>query len=84
MTPDDRTLIEGAVAALTEAMGDSGQLVVEDVVESEVRLRLVLDDAACEDCVLPAEHIAGLAKRAIDKAAGDNRFEVVLDDSRRA
>ena len=78
----------GSVKAVVDKLSsvlraDGGSLAIVSVERTTglLKLRLLLDDANCADCVLPAEHIEDLVLSALQKSAcGINR--VVVEDPR--
>jgi Fe-S cluster biogenesis protein NfuA len=79
---------EGSVKGVVDKLAgvlrlDGGDLILKELdgQTGVVRLRLVLDDVSCADCVLPAAHIADLALRWLqEQQAGVVR--VLVDDPR--
>ena len=69
------------VRALLRA--DGGDLELLGEADGTVRLRLVLEDASCADCVLPAPLLADVVRDALTKR-GAAVTNVEIDDPREA
>jgi hypothetical protein len=68
----DAANVRTAIASLVEGLrADGADVVVERVEPAQVELRLVLEDASCAECVLPAEALEPLFLDAITTAGHD-------------
>ena len=79
-----------AVAAAVEELGgmlrpDGGDLVLVEAnaKTARIRLKLVLDDVSCEDCVLPPDMLFETIEQSLARRVR-GEFELVVDDPRRA
>jgi hypothetical protein len=75
--------VESAIAPLAEGLrADGADVLVDQVASDRVELRLVLEDASCAECVMPAEVLEPLFLEAIT-TAGHDVAAVAIDDPRR-
>ena len=70
------------MAALLRLDGADLRLVTADPKTDRIELALELDDAECEDCVLPAELLREMISDALARRVG-GEFELILHDPRR-
>lgn len=75
-----------AVAAALEEVralvaADGGDMVLDAVEGSEVRLKLVLGDAACVECVMPRDFLEQIALDSLRREV-PSVASVVIDDPR--
>ena len=80
----DREHAEGALAGVRELVAaDGGDIVVASTSESAVRLTLVLETAACAECVMPRQFLETVALDLMQPAL-PGLTAVVIDDPREA
>jgi Fe-S cluster biogenesis protein NfuA len=84
MTAMDRDEIAAGVDELARMLrADGGDLVLveADAKRARIRVRLVLDDVSCEDCVLPPDALYETIEQSLSRRVR-GEFELVLDDPR--
>jgi Fe-S cluster biogenesis protein NfuA len=80
----DATPVDSGIARLRSLIvADGGDLEMRswDPASGEVRIRLVLEDAACRECVMPLEFLEPIALDMLSSAEPAVR-SVVIDDPR--
>ncbi len=70
------------VGALLRADGADLLLLDADPKTARIRLRLVLEGASCEECVLPPDMLRDVIDDSLRRRVHDE-FELVIDDPRR-
>jgi hypothetical protein len=76
--------VRSAIAPLVEGLrADGADVLVERVTPAQVELRLVLEDASCAECVMPADVLEPLFLDAI-ATAGHEVATVAIQDPRRS
>jgi Fe-S cluster biogenesis protein NfuA len=81
----DTAEVEAAVAEIARVLrADGGDLVLVDVDDgtARVRVRVVLDDASCADCVLPPDQLRATLAASLRRRVPEE-LELVVDDPRR-
>jgi Fe-S cluster biogenesis protein NfuA len=82
----DREAVAAAVdevARILRADGADLTLLDANPKTSRIRLALVVDDASCEECVLPPDMLYETVEQSLRRRVR-GEFELVLDDPRRA
>ena len=68
----DRSVLSAAFGPVRDLVrADGGDLVIDRVVDTTARLRLVLDSAECRECVMPRDFLERVALDMLQREVTD-------------